>query len=163
MTPYPSMGPPSFEDLKESIDYRLQQTGEILGELEYELADCSADEFYGYISRDTHHGSAVTVRDIIGNEYLMFHELVEVSELKRLGIPVGEDTHSKSPREKVYEAHLNAMEFELEYALLLEDYYWLKHRLTYHWATTLKDKNLSGELKERAQEIYDHYKMYRDY
>ena len=156
------MGPPSFKELKESIEYRLDQTGEILGELEYEVAECTAEEFYGYISRDAHHGKAVTVRDIIGNEYLMFHEVVEVSELKRLGVPVGDDTHSKGPREKVYEAHLNAMEFELEYALLLEDYYWLKHRLDYHGATTLKDKNLAGELKERAQEIYEHYKQYSD-
>ena len=85
-----------------------------------------------------------------------------MSELKRLGVPVGEDTHSKGPLEKVFEAHLNAMEFELEYALLLEDYYWLKHRLAYH-GTTLKDKNLGGELGERAQDVYDHYKMYRDY
>jgi hypothetical protein len=157
------MGPPSFDELKESIEYRLEQTNELLGELEYDVTECSADEFYGYISRDTHHGKAVTVRDIIGNEYLMFHEVVEVSELKRLGVPVGEDTHTKGPREKVYEAHLNAMEFELEYALLLEDYYWLKHRLAYHEATTLKDKNLSGELKERTQEIHDHYKQYIDY
>ncbi|OGD45564.1 hypothetical protein A3K69_08390 [Candidatus Bathyarchaeota archaeon RBG_16_57_9] len=156
------MNPPAFTELKESIEYRLGQTSEILEELEYEVAECSADEFYGYISRDAHHGKAVTIRDIIGNEYLMFHEVVEVSELKRLGVPVGEDTHSKGPREKVYEAHLSAMEFELEYALLLEDYYWLKHRLDYHGATTLKDKNLGGELKERAQEIYDHYKQYSD-
>ena len=156
------MNPPTFDEMKESIEYRLEQTSEILGELEYDVAECTADEFYGYISRDTHHGLAVTVRDIIGNEYLMFHEVVEVSELKRLGVPVGEDTHSKGPREKVYEAHLNAMEFELEYALLLEDYYWLKHRLDYHGATTLKDKNLAGELKERAQEIYEHYKQYSD-
>jgi len=156
------MNPPSFQDLKESIEYRLEQTNELLGELEYEVVECNADEFYGYISRDTHHGSAVSVRDIIGNEYLMFHEVVEVSELKRLGVPVGEDTHSKGPQEKVYEAHLSAMEFELEYALLLEDYYWLKHRLAYH-GTTLKDKNLGGELGERAQDVYDHYKMYRDY
>ena len=156
------MNPPAFTELKESIEYRLGQTSEILEELEYEGAECSADEFYGDISRDAHHGKAVTIRDIIGNEYLMFHEVVEVSELKRLGVPVGEDTHSKGPREKVYEAHLSAMEFELEYALLLEDYYWLKHRLDYHGATTLKDKNLGGELKERAQEIYDHYKQYSD-
>jgi len=156
------MNPPAFTELKESIEYRLEQTNEILEELEYEVAECGADEFYGYISRDAHHGKAVTIRDIIGNEYLMFHEVVEVSELKRLGVPVGEDTHSKGPREKVYEAHLNAMEFELEYALLLEDYYWLKHRLDYHGATTLKDKNLGGELKERAHEIYDHYKKYSD-
>src|SRR4030042_149854 len=156
------MNPPAFTELKESIEYRLGQTSEILEELEYEVAECSADEFYGYISRDAHHGKAVTIRDIIGNEYLMFHEVVEVSELKRLGVPVGEDTHSKGPREKVYEAHLSAMEFELEYALLLEDYYWLKHRLDYHGATTLKDKNLGGERKERAQEIYDHYKQYSD-
>ena len=68
------MNPPSFNDLKESIEYRLEQTNELLVELEYEVVECSADEFYGYISRDTHHGSAVSIRDIIGNEYLMFHE-----------------------------------------------------------------------------------------
>ena len=157
------MSPPSFEDLKESIEYRLEQTNEILGELEYDVAECTADEFYGYISRDTHHGLAVTIRDIIGNEYLMFHEVVEVSELKRLGLPVGEHTYREGPPEKVYEAHMNAMEFELEYALLLEDYYWLKHRLDYHGETTLKNKKLSSELRERAQEIYDHYSRYIDY
>lgn len=157
------MGPPSFQEMKESIEYRLEQTNELLGELEYDVVECSADEFYGYISRDSHHGPAVTVRDIIGNEYLMFHEVVEVSELKRLGVPVGDDTHSKGPQDKVYEAHLNAMEFELEYALLLEDYYWLKHRLAYHEATARKYKNLGGELRERTQEIYDHYKQYLNY
>ncbi|MCW4050297.1 MAG: hypothetical protein NWE89_11250 [Candidatus Bathyarchaeota archaeon] len=126
------MNPPAFEEIKETIEARLQQTIELLGELEFQVNTCTAREFYDYLTGETFSGDKITLRDILGNEYLILHEVVEVSELKRLGVELNTSTLMEAPKEKIYEAHLNAMRFELEYALLLEDYYWLKHRLGHH-------------------------------
>lgn len=157
------MSPPTYDEVKETVESRLNQTLELLGELEFELNDCTPEEFYGYLTGETATGDRITLRDILGNEYLMVHEVVEISELKRLQAEIGPKTLLETPPEVVYEAHLNAMEFELEYALLLEDYYWLKHRLGHHESVVEGDTGLPDELRTRAGEILDHYSQYRGY
>ena len=67
----------------------------------------------------------------------------------------------ESPKEKIYEAHLNAMEFELNYALLLEDYYWLKHRLGHHEKVVNDDPWRPDGHKPRARERLGNYVQYR--
>ena len=116
------MGSPSFDEVKENIEYRLGQVYELLEELEYQLNKCTPRELYDYMTGETFTGDKITLLDVIGNEYLLLHEAYEISELKRLGVEIGMKTLMEASKEKIYEAHLNAMEFELDYALLPVSY-----------------------------------------
>jgi hypothetical protein len=155
------MGSPSFDEVKENIEYRLSQVYELLDELEYQLNKCTPKELYDYMTGETYSGDKITLLDVIGNEYLLLHEAYEISELKRLGVEIGSKTLMEASKEKIYEAHLNAMEFELDYALLLEDYYWLKHRLSHHEDVVNDDQWMPKGCKPRAREILENYVKYR--
>jgi hypothetical protein len=156
------MRAPDFEEIKEAVEYRIEDVTEMLAPLEYEYAEFTAEEFYNYLKGDIFTPDDVTLRDILGNEYLMVHKIVEASELKNRGIELNEETMKKTPKEAVYGCHLVAIEFELDYALLLEDYYWIKHRLPVH-EKVLNDSKLPKEIKERAEDIRDHFNKYKNY
>ncbi len=156
------MEAPPFEEIKESIESRLEETNEMLGELEYPYHKIKANLFYDFLAGETFIGDKTTIRDTLGNEYLMIHEVVKITELINLGATIGKKTLLETPKVKIYEALLNAVEFELEYSLLLEDYYWLKHRLLYH-KRVIDALELPVIIKERAEEIWDHYKEYLKY
>lgn len=157
------MAPPPYDEVKEIVEFRLNQTYELLEEFEYELQKASPDNFYSFLLGDKIANKRVTVRDILGSEYLMVHVAVEISEFIKMGIEIGEKTVSGNPPEKVYEAHLKAADYELGYAVLLEDYYWMKHRLGYLVRMIKDDEDLPESLKPIAVQIYDSFKPYREY
>ena len=157
------MATPSYDELKEMIEFRLNQTHELLEEFDYELNKCNAEEFYAFLSGDKISNERVTLRDIIGNEYLMVHVVVEISELKRMELEITNKTVSGTDKEKLYEAHLKAADYEMGYAMLIEDYYWMKHRLAYLVRLIKEDKNLPESLKPAAMAIYENFKPFKDY
>ena len=157
------MASPSYDEVKEIVEFRLNQTHELLEEFEYDLHKCTPEEFYAFLLGDKIANKRVTVRDILGSEYLMLHVAVEISEFIKMGIEIGEKTVSGNPPEKVYEAHLKAADYEMGYALLLEDYYWMKHRLGYLVRMIEGDEDLPEALKAAAIQIYDSFKPYKDY
>jgi hypothetical protein len=157
------MNVPAFEEIKDTIENRLDQTYEILGELEYEYLECSAQEFYDYIAGETFTSHRTTFRDVLGNEYLMLHETVEISELKKSGINIKKNTIMEADRATIFTCHFYAMGFELDYALLLEDFYWLKHRLEYHEYILNTQLDLPSRIKDRGIEISDAYSKFKNY
>jgi hypothetical protein len=93
--------------------------------------------------------------DVLGNEYIMVHELAEISELKKMGRHIDKRVIVDSPKTVIYEAHFKAMELELEYALFKKDYYWVKVRLKQHKESVLEDDpNLPESLRPRGEEIF---------
>ena len=157
------MASPPYDEVKEIVEFTLNQTHELLEEFEYDLHKCTPEEFYAFLLGDKIANKRVTVRDILGSEYLMLHVAVEISEFIKMGIEIGEKTVSGNPPEKVYEAHLKAADYEMGYALLLEDYYWVKHRLGYLVRMIEGDEDLPEALKAAAIQIYDSFKPYKDY
>ncbi len=157
------MTTPPYEELEEMITFRLTQTNELLDEFEYDVIKSTPEEFYAFLSGDKISNERVTLRDIIGNEYMMVHVVVELSELKRQGLKIGENTVSDTDKEKLYEAHLRAADYEMGYAMLIEDYYWMKHRLDYLVNMIENDKNLPEALKPAASKIYENFKPYLNY
>jgi hypothetical protein len=157
------MASPSYDEVKEIVEFRLNQTHELLEEFEYDLQKCNPEEFYAFLLGDKIANKRVTVRDILGSEYLMLHVAVEISEFIKMGIEIGEKTVSGNPPERVYEAHLKAADYEMGYALLLEDYYWMKHRLGYLIKIIEGDEDLPEALKAAAIQIYNSFKPYKDY
>jgi len=153
---------PSYEEIVEIIDFRLNQVVELLNEFEYELNACTSRELYDYLSGENFKDSKITFRDRLGNEYLLLHSIIEIGELKGTDVEINTKTIVSTPKDVLYGAHLKAMDYELGYCLILEDFYWLKHRLA-HLGTDIKnDEYMPEELKEKAKEIYDSFLEYKD-
>ena len=157
------MAVPPFEEIKEIIEFRLNQVYELLNEIEYELNTCTPLELYNYLTGENFKENKITFRDRIGNEYLLLHTIIEISELKESGIEIDKKTVVNAPKEVLYSAHMKAMDYELGYSLILEDFYWLKHRLAQLGRDIKTDEYLPESLKEEVLEIYNSFLEYKDY
>jgi hypothetical protein len=157
------MGAPSFEEIQEIIELRLNQVFELLNEFEFELNTCTPRELYDYLTGENFRESKITFRDRLGNEYLLLHSIIEISELKDAGVEINTKTIVTAPKEVIYGAHLKAMDYELGYSMILEDFYWLKHRLAYLVRDIKNDKDFPESLKEQAMEIYESFSDYKDF
>jgi len=147
------------ESMLNEIHSRISKGREALKEFGYDSVDVSAEEFYDYMTGEIFSDDPTTLRDVLGNEYIMIHELVEISELKNLGRKIDKRVIMETPKIPFYAAHLNAMETELRYALHKRDTYWMKIRLRQHKESVLDDDpNLPEELRPRAEKIYEKYR-----
>jgi len=156
------MAAPSYEEILEIIEFRLNQVIELLNEFEYELNACTSRELYDYLNGKNFKDSRITFRDRLGSEYLLLHSIIEIGELKGAGVEINSKTIMDTSKDVLYGAHLKAMDYELGYCLILEDFYWLKHRLAYLGQDVKMDEHMPEELKERAKEIYDSFLEYKD-
>ncbi len=136
------------------IETKIREAQIALERLHYLPEQVSAKEFCNYLTGEKFSEDTTTLRDVLGNEYLMIHELIEISELKKLGRKINKRTIVKSPKSTIYKAHFTAIEKELSYALLKKDYFWIKVRLRQHKKSALEgDPNLPEELRPRGEEI----------
>jgi hypothetical protein len=147
------------EDFLEEIGARIRKTRKALKKIGYTPKDVSAKEFYNYMNGEIFSEDTTTLKDVLGNEFLMVHELSEMSELKKMGRAIGTRVIVDSPKTVIYEAHLRAMELELEYAMFKKDYFMAKVRLKQHKDSVLNDDpNLPERLRPRAEEIFRKFK-----
>ena len=142
---------PSFKVLQRVIEYRLAETLDALKLTKYSPERMMPEEFYNYLTGETPTGDTTTILDVLDSEYLMVHEAVEISELKKMGIPVNDKT-TMSAFPKVLEAHCTATEIELDYARLRKNKKWLKERLETA-KVWLDDDALPPHLAQRITEI----------
>jgi translation elongation factor EF-G len=145
--------------MSNEIDPRIGEARAALKEFGYNAAEVSAKEFYDYMTGEIFSDDPTTLRDVLNNEYIMIHELVEISELKKIGRKIDKNVIMETPKNPFYTAHLDAMETELKYALYKRDTYWTKIRLRQHKESVIDDDpNLPEELRPRAKEIYEKYR-----
>jgi hypothetical protein len=145
--------------MSHEVDVRIRHAREALEQFGYGSVDVSAKEFYDYMTGEIFSDDSTTLRDVLGNEYVMVHELVEIGELKKIGRKIDKHVIMEIPKIPFYIAHLNAMDTELRYALYKGDTYWAKIRLKQHKESVLDDDpNLPEELRPRAEEIYEKYR-----
>lgn len=136
------------------MEAKIRKAEEALKKIHYSQEQISAKEFQDYMTGETFSGDITTISDILGNEFLMFHELVEMSELKKTGIKINKRTLMESPKPMIYTAHFTAIEQELNYAFLKKDFSWIKTRLQQHKSSVLEnDQHLPEELRPKAEEI----------
>ena len=141
------------------IENKIRNAKKALKQLHYSPDQISAKEFHDYMTGDTFSEDTTTLRDVLGNEFLMIHELVELSELKKVGREISKHTVMESPKAVIYTAHFTAMEQELRYALLKKDFFWIKVRLRQHKESVLEDDpNLPEALRPRGEEILKTFK-----
>ncbi|MEM3698213.1 MAG: hypothetical protein QXQ94_12110 [Candidatus Bathyarchaeia archaeon] len=140
--------------MSSEIENRIQTTKRALISIGY-VVKVSAQEFYDYMTGEIFFEDTTTLEDVLGNEYLLVHELVEINELKKMGLTIDKRVIVDSPKTVIYDAHLTAMETELKYALHKKDYFWVKIRLRQHKESVLEDDpNLPEEMRPRAETIF---------
>ncbi len=145
--------------MSSEIDAKIRKARDALREFGYFPVDVSAREFYDYMTGEIFSEDPTTLQDVLNNEYIMIHELTEISELKKIGRKIDKRVIMETPKISVYTAHFYAMEAELKYALYKRDTFWAKIRLRQHKESVLDDDpNLPGELRPRAEEIYEKYR-----
>lgn len=134
---------------------KLKETAEKLKRMGYECQDISAREFYDYMTGETPTGDIITIIDVLDSEYLIIHEAVEISELKKIGTPISKRT-VKDFLLRVYEVHYTAMEHELDYALEQKNQAWVKLRmaLAQSW---LEDDLMPKHLIPRCKSLMEKY------
>jgi len=141
--------------LLNEISAKIKKTKRAVEQIDYVAEDVSAKEFYDYMTGEIFSEDTTTLQDVLGNEFLMVHELSEMSELKKMGRIIDKQVIVDSPKIVIYEAHFKAMELELEYALFKKDYFWVKFRLKQHKESVLEDDpNLPESLRPRGEEIF---------
>jgi hypothetical protein len=141
------------------IDARIKEAREALKKFGFHPVDVSAEEFYDYMTGETFSGDPTTLQDVLSNEYIMIHELVEISELKKIGRRIDKRVIMETPKIPFYTVHFGAMETELKYALYKRDTFWARIRLRQHKESVLdNDPNLPEELRPRAEELYEKYR-----
>jgi len=137
------------------IETKIEATQKALRSLSYVVKEVSAEEFYDYMTGEIFSDDTTTLDDVLGSEYLMIHELVEINELKKLDLTIDKQVIVNAPKTAVYDAHLTAMETELNYALHKRDYFWVKIRLKQYKESVLDDDpNLPEEMRPRAEALF---------
>jgi hypothetical protein len=144
--------------MSSQINSGIKKVVEALKQFGYDNVDVSAKEFYDYMTGEIFSDDPTTIRDVLGNEYIMIHELAEISELKKLGRKIDKHVIMDMPRSAFYTTHFNALETELRYALYKGDTYWVKFRLKLFKESEDDDPNLPKELRPRVEEIYEKYR-----
>jgi len=132
------------------ISLRLKRAIEIAKSLGYDCEDVSSREFYSYMTGETVSGDRITLEEVLRSDFLTLHEVIEISELKKKGIPINEVTTVNCPLKTTYEAHMTAVEYEIKYALKREDLAYVKLRLA-HMREWLEDENIPKELTPKLK------------
>ena len=146
----------SYKDLRNRIILKLREATGKLREVGYESQHTSPKEFYDFMTGETPTGDIVTILDVLENDFLMIHEVVEISELKKLGISINKQTVMMTFPNPINEAHCTAIEHELGYALSSKNYDWLKIRMK-HAKSWLEDEDLPQHLIPRYKALIEKF------
>ncbi len=119
--------------------------------------DCvvSVDDFINYLKSPVYEEDIYRLEDILGNKYLLYHELLEISFLKKLGYSIDYSIIRRAYPD-TYRAHLEAIDKELEIALKNRDYSWISRRLK-DLESYLQDPFLPKILIDRVYSLIHKY------
>ena len=137
------------------IEDKIRRVKKSLRSINYVVGDVSAKELVDYMCGETFSSDKTTLGDVLGNEYLLVHEVVEIGELKKMGRRIDRHVIVDSPKIIIYSAHLTALEVELSYALYKKDLDWIRMRLEQFRESVLEDDPfLPRELRPRAIRLF---------
>ncbi|MEM3546321.1 MAG: hypothetical protein QXU47_07450 [Candidatus Bathyarchaeia archaeon] len=140
--------------MSNDISLRVKEAVALARSLGYDCEDISPREFYDYTTGKTVSGDRITLEEVLRSDFLMLHEVVEISELKKKGISIDSRTIVNCQPETTYEAHLTAFEYEIQHALKKGELAYVKLRLAdvREW---LDDGNLPEKLIPKLKSIIE--------
>ncbi|MCE7737581.1 MAG: hypothetical protein GPJ54_22010 [Candidatus Heimdallarchaeota archaeon] len=115
----------------------------------------AVEELISYFDGPAPSGDTTTLSDILENQWLFIHELIELSELKKMNLPISHRLFKTHPNE-VDVAHITATEYELKFAAEGNDYNWISLRMkdVNSW---LEDETMPLNLKIRCEKLIEDY------
>jgi hypothetical protein len=146
--------------VKDRIESALMEAEAVLKEPGQRFTECTAKEFYDYLTGETFTGDKTTLSDILGSVYYVVHEVVEISELKRAGLIIGKRTVVSAPEEQIYAAHFRAYEVELEAALRRGDVGWVQIRVANHFRNLTGDEFMPETMRGEAEALYEKFRAF---
>ena len=67
------------------IENKIKAARKALKSIGYVVGELSTQEFSDFMAGEIFSEDATALSDVLENEYLMIHEVVEISELKKMG------------------------------------------------------------------------------
>jgi len=124
----------------------------------HKMEDCvTPREIIQYLNADTYENDIYTIQSVLENKYLTLHEILEVCCIKKRGLEITKKVIVEN-REIVYECHLEAINGELEYAMKIGDYDWIKRRVK-DIGSYLNDPYLPPTLQKKVMELIDKWRL----
>jgi len=138
-------------EIQKTIDAAI----EFLLAFNYHPLPIIAKELAAYFEGEAPSGDSITLEMVLQSKWLLLHELVELSELKKQGFTITAELLFSHP-EEVFRAHLIATAWELKIADKEGDDLWIQKRLqdVQHW---LEESTLKQDLKEKCQQLLQKY------
>lgn len=135
----------------ENVAKKVEKAKETLKEHGY-TCNVLAEDFIEWFKTDTIVDD-IELDEVLKEPFLVIHELVEIGEVKRMGLKITKDVIIKNP-EKIERAHLKAAKIEFEIAEELGDYSHLEKRLK-HVKAWCNDPTVPSEYREKYRELYN--------
>ncbi len=145
----------TFNELQHKIRIKIAETQAILKEREIIINPPTPQEFYDYMTGEIFSQDQTTLTDVLASPNLMLHEIIEISELKKLGKTIDTRVIVDSPRETIYCVHFTAMDVELDYLRSIDQTDEYKKRLQSHYKVLTSDPNLPEPMRPRAVGIWE--------
>lgn len=141
----------------DEISAKIRKARNALRQIGYNAEKVLAKEFYDYMTGEIFSEDTTILLDVLGHEFIMVHEVSEITELKKMRRKIDKRVIVDSPKTVIYEAHFNAL--EPKYALFKKDYFWMKIRLKQHTESVLEDDpNLPETMRSRGEDLYAKFK-----
>jgi len=117
----------------------------------------SVEDLLEYFSYDAPTGDTTTLKDVLENKWLLLHELIEISELKKKNLPLSIELFYDH-FDELLDAHITATEYEFYLAKQFNDIDWLKKRLPL-LTMWLDDSELPRRIQKRCLELRKKYSL----
>jgi len=113
----------------------------------------TAEEVIDYFSLDTPTGDFTTIKDVAKHRFLLLHEMIEISEIRKMGLKLTPSLFTTYYKQ-VLEAHVTATEWEFFLAKKLGNEEWIRKRLPLieDWIPEMPDA-----LQERCIKLRNKY------
>jgi hypothetical protein len=115
----------------------------------------SLEELLTYLEAPSYEDDTIKLKEILGDELLLLHEVAEICFLKKMGYTITSNIIVEA-YPQTYKAHLKALEIELETAKKLERYDWITRRCE-DLKSYLEDPNLPSRLNALVFELISRY------
>ncbi len=140
----------------QEIQMKIEHIEIILAKESIDYHHISAGELIEYFKGPAPSGDLTTLSDILENRWLLIHELVELSELKKLKLEIFSSLLRTHPAEVDY-AHIIALEYELKFANQGGDNEWVIRRIRGIKSWLADDEKMPSEIKSRCHKLIEKY------
>lgn len=139
-----------------SLQERIDGVGRLLRQYRFAYVPVYVADLQRYFDGEAPSGDVTTLADVVRSYWLLVHEVVECSELKRRGYEPSVTLLHDEPS-LVEEVHLVAFEWELWLAMEQGDLGWVEKRLPLVNVWLDCDEEIGQFERETCQRLLDEY------